>query len=110
MDPADVVAFLLLSTSFPRSVIYAVRTAEESLRLLSAGEGPTRPLRLAGRLRADLEFADVRELMADDLDAELLRVEESIRQVCSSVGVQYFTNSHEFDLHSLQVFPGEVRS
>ena len=110
MDPADVVAFLLLSTSFPRSVIYAVRTAEESLRLLSTGEGPTRPLRLAGRLRADLEFADVRELMADDLDAELLRVEESIRQVCSSVGVQYFTNSHEFDLHSLQVFPGEVRS
>ena len=110
MDPADVVAFLLLSRSFPRSVLYAVRTAEDSLRLISPDEHMPRPLRLVGRLRSDLEYSDVREIMSSDLDAELMAVEHGIRQVCTSVGLQYFTNSHEFDLHALQVFPGERAS
>lgn len=107
MDPADVVSFLLLSRSFPRSVYYAVRTAEHSLRVLQGEGEPSLPLRLAGRLRAELEFADIRELMAGDLEAALLRVESMIREVSTAVGVQYFTSAHEFDLHMLQVFPGE---
>lgn len=108
MDPADVVAFLLLSRTFPRSVLHAVRTAEGSLQLLSPGEPElTRPLRLLGRLRADLEFADVRELMAGDLSAHLFAVEGAIRQVCTAVDLQYFTNSHEFDMHTVSVMPGE---
>lgn len=110
MDPADVVGFLLLSRSFPRSVFYSLGTAEEVLRDLAPPETMPRPLRLVGRLRSDLEFADVRELMAGDLDAELLAVEHAIRQICTSVGLQYFTNSHEFDLHALQVLPGEAAS
>jgi uncharacterized alpha-E superfamily protein len=108
MDPTDVVDFLLLSRTFPRSVLHAVRTAEESLQLLGLGDQDlSRPLRLLGRLRSDLDFADVRELMAGDLGAYLAEVEHGIRQACAAVGVQYFTNSHEFDLHALQVLPGE---
>lgn len=109
MDPADVVEFLLLSSVFPRSVFYAVRSAEDALRVLE-GDVSSRPLRLVGRLRAELEFADVRELVAGDLEGELLRIEHAIRTVCTAVGVQYFINTHEFDLHTLQLFPGEGRA
>ena len=107
MDPADVVRFLLLADNFPRSVFYAIRSAEDSLRLLQGDDGPSRPLRLLGRLRSDLEFADVRELIAGDLEEELLRLEGEIRLVCSAIGTHYFINNNEFDLHLLQVFPGD---
>lgn len=109
MDPADVVEFLLLSSIFPRSVFYAVRSAEDALRVLE-GDSSSQPLRLVGRLRAELEFADVRELVSGDLESELLRIEHAIRTVCTAVGVQYFINTHEFDLHTLQLFPGEGRA
>jgi uncharacterized alpha-E superfamily protein len=109
MDPLDVVSFLLLSRTFPRSVFYAVRTAEDSLRVLQGDAGPSLPLRLAGRLRAELEFADIREIMDGDLERELFRFESAIRGVSAAVAAQYFTSAHEFDLHTLQVFPGEGR-
>ena len=37
----------------------------------------------------------------------LRQVEEGIRQVAASVATQYFSNSREFDLHSLQLMPGQ---
>jgi uncharacterized alpha-E superfamily protein len=108
MDPADVVEFLLLSRTFPRSVLHAVSTAEQSLQLLGLGdEQLSRPLRLLGRLRADLEFADVRELMAGDLADQLAEFEHAVRQVGTAVSLQYFTNSHELDMHALKLLPGE---
>lgn len=106
MEPADVIEFLLLSDSFPRSVFFAIRAAETSLRELETGEGPSQSLRLVGRLRAELEFADPRELLNGDFEGELMRIERSIREVCSAIGVQYFINIHDVDLHMLQLFPG----
>jgi len=107
MDPVDVVEFLLLSRTFPRSVLFSLRTAQNQLDRL-ADEGETsRPRRQLGRVCASLEYADVRELMMGDLGAELFAVEEGIRQVAISVATQYFSNSHEFDLHSLHLMPGD---
>jgi uncharacterized alpha-E superfamily protein len=107
MDPVDVVEFLLLSRTFPRSVLFSLRTARNELDRLAVDGEMTRPRRQLGRVVAGLEFADVRELMAGDLGAELASVGDGIRQVASSVATQYFSNSHEFDLHSLQLLPGE---
>ncbi len=107
MDPVDVVEFLLLSRTFPRSVLFSLRTAENALARLAPDGELTRPLRQLGRVRSGLEFADVRELMQGDLGDELHLVEEGIRQVAFSVATQYFSNSHEFDLHSLQLMPGQ---
>jgi uncharacterized alpha-E superfamily protein len=107
MDPVDVVEFLLLSRTFPRSVLFSLRTAESALAHLAPEGQLTRPLRQLGRVRASLEFADVRELMQSDLADELSRVEDGIRQVAVSIATQYFSNSHEYDLHSLQLTPGQ---
>jgi uncharacterized alpha-E superfamily protein len=107
MDPVDVVEFLLLSRTFPRSVLFSLRTAENALARLAPDGELTRPLRQLGRVRSGLEYADVRELMQGDLGDELHVVEEGIRQVAFSVATQYFSNSHEFDLHSLHLMPGQ---
>jgi uncharacterized alpha-E superfamily protein len=107
MDPVDVVEFLLLSRTFPRSVLFSLRTARNELDRLAVDGELTRPRRQLGRVCAGLEFADVRELMAGDLGAELAGVEGGIRQVASSVATQYFSNSHEFDLHRLHLLPGD---
>jgi uncharacterized alpha-E superfamily protein len=106
MDPVDVVEFLLLSRTFPRSVLFSLRTAENALARLAPDGELTRSLRKLGP-RTGLEYADVRELMQGDLGDELHLVEEGIRQVAFSVATQYFSNSHEFDLHSLQLMPGQ---
>ena len=71
MDPVDVVEFLLLSRTFPRSVLFSLRTAENQLDRLAPEGAATRPLRQLGRVCASLEYADVRELMQGDLGAEL---------------------------------------
>ncbi len=94
----------MLSRTFPRSVLFSLRTASTELDLLDCRRVRClAPARQLGRVCAGLEFADVRELMSGDLGHELFLVEEGIRQVALSVATQYFSNSHEFDLHSLQL-------
>lgn len=96
-NPTDVIEFLLLSSTFPRSVFFCLRQAETELDMLGAQFGRvTRPQRLLGRIRAGLEFAEVGELLQGDLRAHLYQVEGDIRWVAESVALEYFRNSHEF--------------
>lgn len=106
MDPLDVASFLLLSRTFPRSVLFCLRRAEVELARLSGSDGPmTRPERLLGRIRADLEFTDVRELTHPGLPLFLDRLQHAIRQVAESVAIQYFRNSQELSLTAIDFHP-----
>src|SRR5690606_15697841 len=82
MDPVDVVAFLLLSSQFPRSVLFSLQAAERSLGRIEGEGSPavTRPQRLLGRIRADLQYADVEEVLAADLAIFLDMIETGVRQ------------------------------
>jgi uncharacterized alpha-E superfamily protein len=96
-NPTDVIEFLLLSSTFPRSVFFCLRQAETELDMLGAQFGRvTRPQRLLGRIRAGLEFAELSELLQGDLRRHLDEVEGDIRWVAESVATEYFRNSHEF--------------
>jgi len=108
MDPVAVVQFLLLSDSFPRSVYFAVRAAEDALRELSGGTNEGRPLRLLGRLRAELEFAEPLEILQSDFEGEMLRIEAAIRAVSAAVSVEFFINLHHLDLHTLRLVAAEA--
>ena len=92
MDPARVVEFLLLSRTFPRSVLYCLRHAERDLARLTSGDSLTRAERILGRIRAELEFCDVHELLDDGLQGYLDRVQEAVRQASEAIGQQYFRN------------------
>lgn len=102
MDPADVVAFLLMSPHFPRSVLFGLQTADKSLSWIEGTPSPrSRPQRLLGRLRADVEYLDVQELLAGDLSVYLNMIERDIRQVAESVEVTYFRSTDELSIHVL---------
>jgi uncharacterized alpha-E superfamily protein len=101
MTLANVVGFLILSPSFPRSVLYSVRTAETRLIQLAAGP-MSRPQRVLGRLRGNLDFADPVEMLAGDVHGFLDRVEEDLRGINDLIGTQFFRNAEEVSvLHAL---------
>jgi uncharacterized alpha-E superfamily protein len=105
MDPADVVEFLLMSRTFPRSVLFCLRSAETYLARLEAGsQSLARPQRLLGRTRSDLEFLDTRELLDGDLHIFLDHLLDGVRQVAEGVALQYFRNAEEHDLHALGTY------
>lgn len=105
MDPADVVDFLLLSSTFPRSVLFCLRSAEVQLaRLGVPSDRLTRPQRLLGRLRADLEYRDVHEVLAE-LQAFLGELQQGVRQAAEAVALQYFRNSQELAINVLDFHP-----
>ena len=102
MDPADVVEFLLLSRTFPRSVLFCLRSAENDLARLEAGSSQlTRPQRLLGRTRSDLEFLDTHELLDGHLHVFLDQLLNGVGQVAEAVALQYFKAATELDLHAL---------
>jgi uncharacterized alpha-E superfamily protein len=102
-SPAHVVEFLLLSRTFPRSVLYALRSAEDRINELGVPGRLSRPQRSIGRLRSDLEFRDVNELLGGDLVAYLEGMLDGVNRVAALVGTQFFRSSHEFDLRALDI-------
>jgi uncharacterized alpha-E superfamily protein len=83
-------------------VLFSVRSAEA--RLAQLVRGPlTRPQRVLGRLRADLDYTDPIELLADDLHQTLDRVESDLRGIAELVAVQFFRNAEELSvLHAVE--------
>jgi uncharacterized alpha-E superfamily protein len=65
-----VAAFLLLDRDFPRAVRFCISRAEQSVLQITGGtQGnySNRPEQLLGRLRAELEFLDIEEVMDNGL-------------------------------------------
>ncbi len=90
--------FLLLDPLFPRSVVYALRQAEQCL--VSLGEGNDRSstesaVRILGRVRSGLEFRPVGQLL-EDLPAEMEEVQRACSSASDAVRLRYFpTGAHD---------------
>jgi uncharacterized alpha-E superfamily protein len=88
ITPERVVAFLVLDREFPRAVHHCVVQAEEALRAISGTGGGSfrnQAERKLGRLRAQLDFADVEEVLSgglheflDDLQVRLNDVSQAV--------------------------------
>ena len=79
--PLNVIDFLVLNAEFPRSLRFAADRIEESLKHLSRLSGRTQPARverLAGLLRASLQFVQIEEL----LNGDVLQTLEHVRRQC----------------------------
>lgn len=91
LDPHKIVEYLLLDETFPRSIACCITEVHRALRQLS-GPGTlgdmSAPVRHSGRLRADLAYSTVDELLAagglhdfvDELQTRLNQIGESIFQ------------------------------
>ena len=86
-----VTEFLLLNPEFPRSVRFSAVQLEAALRTLAGYS--TRPggraERLAGRLRASLEYAQVDEILNDDPQAYLTNISRQCGQIHTAVQQSY---------------------
>lgn len=66
MDPRSILDFLFLSDTFARSVRFCVREVDTALRKLAIPPGTRAdpdPIRVSGRLRADLDFGTIDEII-----------------------------------------------
>lgn len=102
MDPASVVDFLLLSSDFPRAVLYCLRSAEVQLSVLGEGvPGVGRSRRMLGRLRASVEYRNVDELVEEGLEAFLEDLEDGVRDVAACVDTEFFRHGQPSTLHTV---------
>ncbi|MBO0720614.1 MAG: alpha-E domain-containing protein [Blastocatellia bacterium] len=92
LRPERITEFLLLNSDLPRSVRFAAGAVQYSLQALAKITGSTkvgRAERLAGRLRATLDYAQIDEIMADNIHAFLDNIQRQCAQIHSAVHQQY---------------------
>jgi len=95
LRPERVAEFLLFDPEFPHSVKFAVGRVHESLTHVALGAPPQRRAaceRLAGRLKAAIDFGQVDELMGSSFApflAEIMRQCEQIHEAVYSAYIAY---------------------
>lgn len=103
LRPDRIAEFLLLNPYLPRSVRFAAERIEASLQALARLTGSRktgRAERLAGRLRATLDYSQMDEIMSDNVHSYLENIQRQCAQIHNAVQQQYITYSIEVALAS----------
>ncbi|HKX29518.1 MAG TPA: alpha-E domain-containing protein [Blastocatellia bacterium] len=103
LRPERITEFLLLNPELPRSVRFAAEVIQSSLQTLAKITGAAktgRAERLAGRLRATLDYAQIDEIMADNVHAFLESIQRQCASIHTAVHQQYIAYSIELALAS----------
>jgi uncharacterized alpha-E superfamily protein len=90
--PAQIAEFLLLNSESPRSVRFALDRLQDGLQAIGRTTGPragNRVERLAGRLRAELDYAQVEEIMSESLHAYLERIQRQCGAIHKAIYGSY---------------------
>lgn len=104
MEESQVLEFLVQSRSFPRSVMHCLNLAEDLLEILVSDDIGVGVRREAGRLRSDVEFADLAQLDDQGLDDFLRNIESGVLSLTGSVEKTYFRPSGTVYMHSYEAF------
>jgi uncharacterized alpha-E superfamily protein len=93
VSPPRVVEFLLFSRRFPRSVRYCLRKAERSLHAITGspiGTASSSAERALGRLSAELEYGEVREVLDSGLHRWLDDLQLKVNGVGNAIYETFF--------------------
>jgi len=92
LKPLRVAEFLLLNADFPHSIRFSVDRVHECLQAIGelTGHKGGLPSRLSGRLRANLSFSHIDEIMANGLQNYLDEVRSLCAQVHGAIHQIYF--------------------
>ncbi len=103
MDGEQIMAFLLQSPDFPRSILNCLFTVEGLLEELDSDGNTTDLRRSSGRTRSDVEFVD---LHGFDFDPGrfLEGLEERLRELASEVEHAYIRPTNPVYMHSYEAF------
>jgi uncharacterized alpha-E superfamily protein len=85
--------FLILDSEFPRSIRFAADRVETAVRAIArlSGRGGGRAERLAGRLRASLNYGQVDEIMDESLERYLESIKRQCGQIHAALAQAYIT-------------------
>jgi uncharacterized alpha-E superfamily protein len=92
LRPDKIAEFLLLNPEFPRSLRFAAASVEASLRTITEHvprRTGGRAERLAGRLHASLDYAQVDEILADNPHAYLENIGKQCEQIHTAIYQAY---------------------
>ena len=107
-DPFLVAEFLLLDRLFPRSAFHALGVAERCLAELGPSAGRAgqedEARRILGRARNELEFAGVRELLAD-VPSHLRTLQAACAEAGAAVARRFFRHSAPVEWQRERVTP-----
>lgn len=98
VHPRTIVEFLLLNPHFPYSVHFAINAVQRALEAIGdATEVPkgARVYRLAGRLRAMLDYAQVDEIMDSGLGNYLMDIQSRCAEIHDAIYQTYISYSIE---------------
>ena len=104
MRPDKVLEFLLQAEHFPRSLSFCMKHAEQQLAAIATEAVGQESLRWAGRLAAELRFADPGEFSASELEDSLTRFEGQLLALPSRIEDDYFRPHADAALHSYRAF------
>jgi uncharacterized alpha-E superfamily protein len=100
--PLRVAEFLLLNPEFPHSIRFAVDRVNAALHLIGelTQRGAKAPTRIAGRLRAQLSFSQIEEIMAEGVQTYLENVRKECADIHAAIHEIYFDYAIEAELAS----------
>lgn len=93
LDPLHVAQFLVLQEDFPRSVRYCVHQAHQSIAAIRAAVRPRAvdpTERILGRLDAQLEYAEAKDLVSNGLPDFLGQILDAISEAALAVQRSFF--------------------
>jgi uncharacterized alpha-E superfamily protein len=92
VQPGRIAEYLVFDPDFPRSIRFAVDMVQTQLQRIapeSRLRRSSRAERIAGRLRALLDFGDVEEIMGDAIQTRLKDIENQIADIHDAVFESY---------------------
>jgi uncharacterized alpha-E superfamily protein len=100
--PLRVAEFLLLNPEFPHSIRFAVDRVNAALHLIGdlTQRGAKLATRVAGRLRAQLSFSQIEEIMAEGVHFYLENVRKECAEIHAAIHDIYFDYSVDAELAS----------
>lgn len=100
--PVRVAECLLLNPDFPHSIRFAVDRINAALNLIGdlTGRRAKLPTRIAGRLRAQLSFSQIEEIMAESVPAYLQSIRKECAEIHGAIHGIYFDYSIDEELAS----------
>lgn len=104
MRPDRVLEFLVQAEDFPRSLYYCMSLAERELAVIASESVGRGSLRWAGRLAAELRFAEPRDLQPSDLADWLARFEDELLALPTIIEDEFFRPHADAALHSYRAF------
>lgn len=93
ISPNDVAAFLILDPTFPRAIRYCLIKGEDSLHAISGSERGSHQNpaeKRLGRLRAELDFADIEDCIDVGLHEFVDHFQAQLNQVGAAISGTFF--------------------